>query len=81
MLKILFVLAAVVLLIYSAKKIKMRYILLSACTGMLAVIAADLVMSLYGAVLELNLFSLSVGALGGVPGVILLTLMKTIFPV
>lgn len=69
-----------VLLLFSIKKLKLRYTLLSALSGMAAFFAADFITLFLHTELPMNAFSLSVSALGGIPGVILLVLAQTFLP-
>ncbi len=68
-----------ILLVYILKKIRLRYALLSALSGIAAFFAADFVCSFLELHLSLNVFSLTVSALGGIPGVILLHLLTALF--
>ncbi len=74
---LIFAVAGAVLLIYSLKKLKFRYTLLSALSGTAAFFAADFITLFLHTELPLNAFSLSVSAIGGIPGVILLVLAQT----
>ena len=66
------------LIIYGAKKIKLRYMILSALTGIAALYAADLICGFFNCGLAVNVFTLGVSALGGIPGVILLNILNAV---
>lgn len=68
-----------ILLIYTIKKCRMRYFLLSAAAGFAALTAADLIGSFLDLNLPLNLLSVSLSVLGGLPGVILLNVLNVLF--
>ena len=78
---LLFVLAAcgLLLLFYTLKKCKIRYFLLSVFSGIAALVCADLIGGFFELNLPLNVLSVSLGALGGLPGVILLNILTVIF--
>ena len=78
---LLIVLAACGLLffIYTLKKYRFRYFLLSAVSGIAALVAADLIGGFFEFNLPLNALSVSLGALAGLPGVILLNLLTVLF--
>ena len=75
---LLSVLGACVLL-YALKKIKLRYVLLSALSGLCALFASDFICSFFDMEVKINAFSLSLSAIGGIPGVILLNVLNTVF--
>ena len=68
-----------ILFLYMLKKSKIRFGLLSACTGIAALIAADLICGFFDFNLPMNAFSLCVSAVGGIPGVILLNILTVLF--
>ncbi|MBR3596882.1 MAG: pro-sigmaK processing inhibitor BofA family protein [Clostridia bacterium] len=59
------------------KKLSFPKILLSVLSGMAALFMCDLLFSFYGSFMPINICTVSVSAIGGIPGVILLTLLKT----
>lgn len=73
---ILFFVFGAVIILYSVKKLKFRYVLLSALSGLAALFAADFVCSFFYMNIPINTFSMSVSAIGGIPGVILLNLLN-----
>ena len=75
----IFCIFGLILLIYGLKKSLIRYTLLSACSGIAALIATDLIGGMIRINVPLNIFSISISAIGGVPGVILLHILKIIF--
>ena len=68
-----------ILLIYVLKKSGMRYLFLSAFSGIAALTAADLIGGFFEFNLPLNAFSVTLSALGGLPGVILLNILSAFF--
>lgn len=76
---ILFAVCGGILLIFAIKKCRLRHLLLSAGSGLAALIAADLIGGFFDYNLPLNVFSVSLSALGGLPGVILLNLLSVLF--
>ncbi|MCH5198471.1 MAG: pro-sigmaK processing inhibitor BofA family protein [Oscillospiraceae bacterium] len=75
---ILFSVFGAIILFYAAKKLKFRYVLLSALSGLAALFAADFVCSFFDMNLPINAFSVSVSAIGGIPGVILLNILNVL---
>lgn len=74
---LLFAAVGTVILLYGVKKLKMRYILLSALSGIAAFVAVDYIGGYIGINLPMNVFSLSVSSVMGIPGVILLTIVQS----
>lgn len=74
---LIFSLFGAALLLYSMKKLKLRYTVLSALSGIAAFFAADFVTMFLHTELPMNAFSLSVSAAGGIPGVIWLLMAQT----
>ena len=68
-----------VILIYSLKKCKIRYSILSVLTGIAALFAADVISGFFDFNIPINAFTLGVSAVGGIPGVILLNIMSILF--
>ena len=68
-----------IIFIYVLKKCKIKYFLLSAFSGLAALFAADLIGRFFEFNLPLNAFTVTLGALGGLPGVILVNLLNIIF--
>lgn len=75
----LFAAAGSVVVLYALGKRGLRFLLLSALAGCAAFFAADLAGGFFSLSLPLNAFTLSVSAVGGVPGVILLCLLPLLF--
>ena len=69
----------IVVLLYAFRKVRLRYLLLSAMSGLLALIAADFVCSFFSFNLPLNALSLGMAAVGGIPGAILYNVLAVIF--
>lgn len=76
---IIFIAAGIIVLFYALKKLKLRYLILSALSGVLALIAADFICSFFQFNLPINAFTLTLSAIGGIPGVILLNILSVIF--
>ena len=76
---LLFGIAGAILLLYTLKRIRLRYALLSALSGIAAFFAADFVCSFLELHVPVNAFSLAVSALGGIPGVTLLHVLCALF--
>lgn len=72
---IIFISGGAVLIIFMLRCLRLRHILLSCFSGVLALLAADFVLSFAQKNLPLNFFTLGCSAVGGIPGVILLTLL------
>ncbi len=75
---LIFAVAGISVLTYAVKKIRLRFLFLSALSGVAAFFAADFICSFIDFQLPLNAFSLAVSAVGGIPGVILLNLMMAL---
>lgn len=75
---VLFSVLGAIIIIYTIKKLQFRYILMSALSGLAALFAADFVCSFFDMNIPLNVFSMSVSAVGGIPGVILLNLLNVL---
>lgn len=73
------ILWAIITGIFMLKKMSPAQIIISLLTGCAAFVAADIIMSLYGGNMPVNAYTLSISAAGGLPGVILLILLKTFF--
>lgn len=72
------ILSGIFIGIFALKKMKFTQILLVITSGISALLACDFVLSLFGQNMPVNLYTLSISAVGGIPGVILLSLLKTI---
>lgn len=75
--KFLIYVFAVVIVILMCKKMKFIHILLCVFSGIFALISCDIILSLYGGNMPINAYTLTFGAVGGIPSVILLLLLKT----
>ena len=67
-----------ILILYAYRKCSLKYWVLTALCGVAALIAADLVCGFFEFDMPLNAFTLSVSAVGGIPGVILLNILKAV---
>lgn len=65
--------------IFIIKKLPPLYSLICPLHGIAALIAADVMLSLYSQNMPINALTLAVSAFGGIPGVILLVLLKTFY--
>ena len=71
LLLLLFIAYAAVLLLYGLRRVKARYCLLSAMTGVLTLLGTDFLCSLFQSGVPVTPFTLAVSAVGGVPGALL----------
>lgn len=70
-----------VLILFSMLRAKRFFaaLILSVLQGVIAFFAANFVGGFFGVHIPMNWYSLSVAAVGGTPGVVLLLLLQTIF--
>lgn len=70
-----------VLILFSVLRTKRFFaaLILSVLQGVIAFFAANFVGGFFGVHIPMNWYSLSVAAVGGTPGVVLLLLLQTIF--
>ena len=73
---VLFISAGICILFYTFKKIRLRYFILSALSGLSALFAVDLILGLAGLNMPYNTLTLLCAAAGGLPGVIVITLLN-----
>ena len=77
--KLLFTLlsiSAAIIIIFMLKKMKFTQIFLSVASGISALFCCDVILSFFGNMsLVINPYTLSISAVGGIPGVILLLLL------
>lgn len=74
---ILLSLSGIILIIFMLRKLSAGQIFLSVLSGLSALFCCDLIMSLVGTGgISVNPYTLIVSAIGGIPGVILLVLLK-----
>lgn len=64
--------------IFALKKLKITQALLVIASGLSALFACDFLFSLFGQNMPINPYTLSISALGGIPGVILLIILRTL---
>lgn len=74
---LLFLITGSVELIYTIKKIKPNCAILSSLSGIISLIAVNYIGTYIGLHIPINLFSLAVSALGGIPAVTLLVTLMT----
>ncbi len=72
-----FVIAAIIIALFSFKKVKMRYFILSGLCGICSLLSVDFIASFIEINIPLNFFTISTGCIGGIPGVILLIALMT----
>ena len=73
----LLIISGVIILIFMLKKLNFRQIMLCIFSGLAALLCCDNVMSfIVNDFLPINYYTLAISAIGGIPGVILLTLLK-----
>ena len=73
----LLVISGVILVIFMIRKLKFTKIMLSVFSGLAALFCCDLIMTAIGTDgMPINTYTMSVSAIGGIPGVILLVLLK-----
>ncbi|MBQ6897438.1 MAG: pro-sigmaK processing inhibitor BofA family protein [Clostridia bacterium] len=74
---ILLISSGIILVILMLRRLSLGKILLSVMSGLSALFCCDLIMSLFSPCgMPLNPYTLTISALGGIPGVILLVLLK-----
>ncbi len=71
------IISASVIIILMVRKMKPLKIILCILSGIAALLACDLILSFYGSNMPLNIYTLLFSSIGGIPGVILLLLLKT----
>lgn len=71
------ILSAIIIVFLMIKKMKPLKMILSVLSGIAALLACDLIFSLYGGNMPINIYTLLFSSVGGIPGVILLILLKT----
>ena len=76
-LTVIFVVAAVIIALFTFKRVKMRYIFLSALCGLCSLLAIDFLASFIEINIPLNYFTIGAGCVGGIPGIILLIVLMT----
>lgn len=74
---VLLIFSGAVLVIFMLRRLKFSKIMLSVVSGLAALFCCDLIMTAIGSGgMPLNPYTMSVSAIGGIPGVILLILLK-----
>lgn len=74
---IILIASAIIILIFMIKKLKPSQVIFCILSGMAGLFACDLLLSLFGGNMPINIYTVAISSLGGIPGVILLTLIKT----
>lgn len=75
----IFAVGGIIILIYMLKRRSFGFGILSALCGFFSLIAAYLVCQLLHTDIPVTTFSVSLGTIGGLPGVILLIALMTVF--
>lgn len=75
----LIIISAAVLILIMIKKMKPMKIILISLSGLSSLLACDLILSLYGGNMPINIYTVSFSLIGGIPAVIMLMLLKTFF--
>lgn len=70
------IVAGIVIIGFMIKRLKISQILLCTFSGIAALLACDLIFSFFGLNMPLNVFTILISSVGGIPGVILLTLLN-----
>ena len=74
---ILLIFSGIFLVIFMLRRLSLGKIILSVISGLSALFCCDLIMSLFSPFgMPINPYTLTISALGGIPGVILLVLLK-----
>lgn len=74
---ILLIISGILLIILMLKKMKLAQIILCIFSGLAALFCCDLIFSFTGtAGMPINPYTLTISAIGGIPGVILLVLLN-----
>lgn len=71
------ILVSAVTLFCIFRKLKLSQILFAVLSGIAALLCCDVIMSFFGNNMPINIYTVSLSAVGGIPGVILLVLLKT----
>ena len=74
---ILLIASGILIIIFMLRKLSLGKILLSVLSGLAALFCCDLIMSFSGTTgMPLNIYTITISGLGGIPGVILLVLLR-----
>ena len=79
LLLIIFCVCVFIQTVYLMRKSRFRYALLSACSGVAALVATDLIGGFINVNVPLNVFTLCLSAIGGLPAVILYHILQILF--
>ena len=72
----LFILSGILILFFTCRKIRLKYYLLSALTGLSALFAVDVILGFAKMNMPFNYLSVLCAVIGGLPGVIVVTLLN-----
>lgn len=72
------IISGIIIGIFSLRKLKLTQIILVIASGFSALFACDFLFSLFGQNMPLNIYTLLISAVGGIPGVILLIVLRTL---
>ena len=79
LLTVSFLLAGAVILFYALRKLRLRILFASLCLGAASLFAANLIAGFFRFHMPVNVFTVLVSAVGGIPGVILLHILSAVF--
>lgn len=72
----LIIISGIILVIFMLRRLKFTQIFLCLCSGMAALFCSDFIMSMTGILyMPINIYTMAISAIGGIPGVILLVLL------
>ncbi|MBQ3537973.1 MAG: pro-sigmaK processing inhibitor BofA family protein [Clostridia bacterium] len=67
---------ALIVIVFMIKKMTFSKSILSVLTGLASLFACDLMLSFFGGNMPINIYTLLISGFAGIPGVILLTLLR-----
>lgn len=67
---------ALIVIVFMIKKMTVSKSILSVLTGLASLFACDLMLSFFGGNMPINIYTLLISGFAGIPGVILLTLLR-----
>ena len=67
---------ALIVIVFMIKKMTVSKSILSVLTGLASLFACDLMLSFFGDNMPINIYTLLISGFAGIPGVILLTLLR-----
>ena len=67
-----------IIIIFCVKNLSPKQIIISIISALVSLIACDIIVSCYSNGIPINYYTLTISAIGGIPAVILLLLIKSI---